>query len=98
MDRQWMYGDRYTMVWINDLKPFLDAVEAHKSLKDFMCCLCRLCRNKMEFSKRNTRHVHIYEKGFIDNYTLWTKHDEPGVLMEDNERYDADNIEDLAHL
>jgi hypothetical protein len=31
-----------------------------------------------------------------NNYTLWTKHGEPGVLMEDDE--DDNNIPDLAHL
>jgi hypothetical protein len=35
----------------------------------------------------------------MDNYTLWTKHGEPGVLMEDDEDNDDDNnIPDLAHL
>jgi hypothetical protein len=35
----------------------------------------------------------------MDNYTLWTKHGEPGVLMEDDEDADDDNnIPDLAHL
>jgi hypothetical protein len=33
----------------------------------------------------------------MDNYTLWTKHGEPGVLMEDNED-DDNNIPNLAHL
>ena len=27
----------------------------------------------------------FFEKGFMDNYTLWTKHSEPRVPMEDNE-------------
>ena len=99
MDRQWMYGDRCTMVWINGLKSFLDAVEAHKSSEDFMCCLCRLCQNKKEYSNRHTLHVHFYEKGFMDNYTLWTKHGEPRVLMQDGEGDDDDNnIADWAYL
>jgi hypothetical protein len=35
----------------------------------------------------------------MDNYTLWTKHDERRVLMEDNEDDDDDNnIPDLAHI
>jgi hypothetical protein len=35
----------------------------------------------------------------MDNYTVWTKHGEPGVLMEDDEDADDDNnIPDLAHL
>jgi hypothetical protein len=35
----------------------------------------------------------------MNNYTLWSKHVEPGVLMEDDEDADDDNnIPDLAHL
>jgi hypothetical protein len=37
----------------------------------------------------------------MDNYTLWTKHGESGVLMEDDEDDDDDddnNNLDLAHL
>jgi hypothetical protein len=34
----------------------------------------------------------------MDNYTLWTKHGEPRVPMEDNEEDDDDNISDWAHL
>lgn len=28
----------------------------------------------------------------MDNYTLWTKHDEPGVVIEAYEEEDDDNI------
>ena len=36
----------------------------------------------------------------MDNYTLWTKHGEPGVPMKDNkeDNDDDDNIPDWAHL
>ena len=97
MDRQWMYDDRCTMALINGLKSFLDAAEAHKSLKGYMCCPCRLCQNKMEYSKRSTLYAHIYEKGFMDNYTLWTKHGEPGVVMQDGEG-DDDDDEPKRHI
>jgi hypothetical protein len=95
-----MYGDQCTMAWINGLKSFLDVAEAHKSLKGFMCCPCRVCQNKKEYSKRRTLHAHIYEKGFMDNYMLWSKHGEPRVLMQDGEGYyDNDNNNaDWAHL
>jgi hypothetical protein len=55
-----------------------------------------IIRNCLEES---TLHVHLIERGFMNNYTLWTKHGEPGVLMEDDEDADDDNnIPDLAHL
>ena len=91
MDRQWIYGDRYTMTWINGLKYFLDAAEAHKSSKGFMCCPCRTCQNKKKYSNKHTLHVHIYEKCFMNNYTLWTKHGEPRVLMQEGEVDDDDD-------
>jgi hypothetical protein len=89
-----MYSDPCTMVWINSQKSFLVAAEAHKSSKGFMCCSCCICRNNMEFSRRSTLHVHLIERGFMDNYTLWTKHGEPGVLMEDDEEDDDDDDDD----
>jgi hypothetical protein len=80
-----MYDNRCTIKWINGLTSFLDAAEAS--------------RNNKEFSRRSTLHVHLIERGFMDNYTLWTKHGEPGVLMEDDEDADDDNnIRDFAHL
>ena len=88
-----MYGDRCTMAWINGLKSFLDAAEAHKSSKGFMCYPCRLCQNKKEYSKRSTLHAHIYEKGFTDNDTLCTKHGESGVVMQDGDGDDDDNMQ-----
>jgi hypothetical protein len=79
------------MAWINDLKSFLDAAEAHKSSKDFMCCPYRICRNNEELYSRSTVHVHHIERGFTNNYTVWTKHSEPRVLVEDDEDNDDDN-------
>ena len=54
--------------------------------------------NKKEYSKRNSLHAHIYEKSFMDNYTLWTKHGEHRVVMQDGEGDDDDNIANWAHL
>ena len=48
-------------------------------------------------SKKHTLHVHLSEKGFMNNYTLWTKHGEPRVVMQDGEGND-DNIADWDHL
>ena len=86
-----MYGQWCTMAWISGLKIFLDAAETHKSSKGFMLCPCRICRNQKEFSKRHTLHVHLFEKGSMDNYTLYTKQGEPGVPMEDNEEDNNDD-------
>jgi len=96
MDRQWMYNDRCSMACITGLNTFLDAAEANRSAKGFMCCPCRICKNGKEYSKRKTLHAHIYCEGFMDNYSLWTKHGEPGVVMGEGE--EEDDILDWVHL
>ena len=99
MDRLWMYGDRCSRAWINGLDEFLKAAEANKNEKGFMCCPCRVCRNEKQFSNSRRLMVHLYENGFKENYTIWTKHGEPGVVMGDDDIEDDEmNIPDLAHL
>ena len=95
-----MYGGRSTAAWINGLQAFLNTAEANRSPKGFMCCPCNICRNVKQYSKRETLHVHLIERGFMNNNTLVTKHGEPGVVMGDDEGEDDDdnNIPDWAHL
>jgi hypothetical protein len=57
-----MYGGWCTMAWIKGQKYFLDAAEARRSSKGFMCCPCRICRNNKEFSRINTLHIHLIER------------------------------------
>ena len=80
-----MYGSRSTSVWITGLQTFLNAAEANRSAKGFMCCPCKWCENKREYSKITTLHSHIASRGFMPNYSLWTEHGEPGVVMEEGE-------------
>ena len=56
--------------------------------KGLMCCPCSVCENKKEFRKRDTLWNHLALNGFMSNYSLWTKHGEVGVMMEDNEEDD----------
>lgn len=65
--------------------------EANKSPKGFMCYPCRMCKNNKDYSNRKTLHDHICRWGFMDNYILWIKHRERGVVMEDGEEDDDDN-------
>jgi hypothetical protein len=47
--RQWMYGDRRTSEYIEDLRKFGDVARANIQ-NGFMCCLCVDCENKKEYS------------------------------------------------
>ena len=64
-----------------------------------------LCVFRAAFAKikRNILREALYtpifmKKGFMNNYTLWTKHGEPRVVMQDSEGDDDDNIANWAHL
>jgi len=85
------------MAWINGLTTFLNAAEANRSTRGHMCCPCRRCQNNKLYNKRDTLMTHLFENGFMSNYTLWTKHGEPGVLLRDDEE-EEDDIPDWAHL
>jgi hypothetical protein len=87
-----MHGSRSTSAWIQGLDSFLKAAMANRSPKGLMCCPCSVCENKKEFRKRETLWNHLALNGFMSNYSLWTKHGEVGVMMEDNkEDDDGDN-------
>ena len=61
---------------------------ANRSTKSLMCCPCSVYENKKEFRKRDTLWNHLALNGFMSNYSLWTKHGEVGVMVEDNEEDD----------
>jgi hypothetical protein len=93
-----MHGSRSTSAWIQGLDSFLKAAMANRSPKGLMCCPCSVCENKKEFRKRETLWNHLALNGFMSNYSLWTKHGEVGVTMEDNEEDDDgdNNLPDWA--
>jgi hypothetical protein len=79
------------------MQDFLEVAKANKNPKGFMCCTCSLCRNNKDYSDWGTLHLHLIKNGFMANYVLWTRHDERGVVMEENEdEEDDNNIPDWA--
>ena len=90
MNRQWMYGDRRTTEYITGLNNFIGVVQAN-SLNGFMCCPCVVCQNKKDYSSSKTLHTHLLQYGFMPSYNCWTKHEERGVMIEDNEEEEDDD-------
>jgi hypothetical protein len=79
------------------MQAFLEVAKANKKQKGFMCCSCSLCRNDKDYSDWGTIHLHLIKNGFMENYGLWTRHGERGVVMEENEdEEDDNNIPDWA--
>ena len=94
MNRQWMYLDkRISSEYINGLRGFLDFAEANKPPSGFIIYPCKMCKNQKDYSSIKSLHDHLYKWGFMQNYFVWTKHGERGVIMEDDEEED-DQIPD----
>src|SRR5664279_1217460 len=90
MSRQWIYDDRRSDEFINDLHYFIGVAEANKR-NGFMCCPCGVCKNKKDYSSSKILHSHLFRSGFMSGYNCWTKHGERGVIMEDNEEEEDDD-------
>ena len=79
-----MYGNRRTDDFITGLRNFIGVAEANNQ-NGFMCCPCVACQNKKDYSSSKILHSHLLRTGFMPNYNCWTKHEERGVMMEENE-------------
>ena len=90
MNRQWMYGNQVSCEFIDGLRDFLLVADANKR-NAFVICPCNLCKNKKDYSSKETLRLHLLRHGFMPSYNVWTKHGERGVIMEDNEEEDDDN-------
>ena len=66
--RNWMYNaDRHSEEFINGMHYFLRVAEKNKR-DDFMCCLCAVCKNLMEYSNSRTLLSHLLtQEPFIVN-------------------------------
>ena len=75
---------------INGLHNFMRVAEANKR-NGFMCCPCGVCKNNKDYSTLKILHSHLLQSGFMYGYNYWTKHEERGVIMEDNEEEEDDD-------
>ena len=91
MSRQWMYGDRRNPEFIDGMHKFLRVAETNKKQNGFISCPCSVCQNMKDYSSSKTLHFHLLQSGFMSGYNCWTKHGEPGLIMEDNEEGEDDD-------
>src|SRR6187551_793000 len=56
-----------------------------------MFCPCTNCENMQSHQKRGVLQVHLMRHGFMRNYSVWTKHGERGILMDEDEEDGADD-------
>ena len=80
-----MYGDRRTAAYRAGVHSFRDAAEANKHGGGFMFCPCVECRNEKDHTSSRVIQSHLLRSGFMPGYSVWTKHGERGVMMEDGD-------------
>jgi hypothetical protein len=87
-DRSWMYhgsgGD--PLLYFNQVTQFVEAAKIHAChmKKKLIRCPCKNCKNNVSWIRAETNHEHLFEKGFIGNYSIWTKHSETGENAQGN--------------
>jgi hypothetical protein len=88
-DISWMYdgagGD--PLLYFKHVTQFVEAAKTHTLCmnKKEIWYPCKTCENNVLWTTVKTIHEHILEKGFIDNYSIWTKHGETGENAQGND-------------
>ena len=95
-ESQWMYmADRRLKEFIDGVHEFIEVAEKHK-YGGFVHCPCKFCKNRKDYSSSRTIHSHLFSSGFLQNYYVWTKHGERGIMLDNNEEEEEDRISDFA--
>ena len=86
--------DRRSMEFIDGVHEFIKVAENHK-YGGFVRCPCKNYKNEKDYSSSRTIHSHLFNSGFVPNYTIWTKNGETGTMLDNNEE-EEDMIPDFA--
>jgi hypothetical protein len=77
--------------FMRGMHDFLNVAKAN-TWNGFMCCPCVLCKNEKDYSCSRILHEHLFTSSFMPNYICWTKHGERGVIMEEHEEEEGDDV------
>uniref|UniRef100_I1QTA5 Transposon protein, putative, CACTA, En/Spm sub-class n=1 Tax=Oryza glaberrima TaxID=4538 RepID=I1QTA5_ORYGL len=81
IDRSWMYAKnlkRHSTEYRKGVINFMNATEEDRIRRnnDYMCCPCADCKNENMFDSGEDVHGHLIQRGFMEGYTCWVKHEE----------------------
>ena len=75
MDRSWITSDRFSVEYRSGVADFLDFAILNAENRMSIRCPCTFCCN-MEFHTSQQVKDHLFEKGFLPRYIVWTWHGE----------------------
>src|SRR6266542_2544401 len=92
----WMYKvSRVEPLYLDKVEVFLEAAQKdarNKKLEEINCP-CRDCKNLMLFplAQLSTVREHLLRRGFMEDYTCWTKHGENNNNIIGDDQVDGDD-------
>src|SRR6266508_4479610 len=92
----WMYKQsRLEQVYLDKVEVFLEAAQKDARNKQVaeINCPCRDCKNLTLFplAQLSTIRGHLLRRGFTEDYTCWTKHDENNYVNVTDDQVDDDD-------
>jgi hypothetical protein len=101
-DRSWMYESSNVLAHFKGVSIFLEAAAQHATCEkeDAIYCPYKVCNNNMMYMYKDHEiiHEHLVRSGFMDNYFIWSKHDETQPRTEsiiDEREEDNMNVDDV---
>jgi hypothetical protein len=73
-----MYRSTDMLAHLKGVCTFLATTIQHTSRQkeETIYCPCKVCKNDVMFKDLEVIRKHLVRCGFMDNYFIWTKHDE----------------------
>ena len=75
MDKKWIYCDRLSSEYRVGVDEFLEFAILNSENRMLIRCPCARCCN-MEFHTPKEVKLHLFQKGFLQTYLVWTWHGE----------------------
>ncbi len=79
-----MYRSGDVLAHFKGVCAFLKTAVQHAShqKEETIYCPCKVCKNVVMFKDHEVIREHLVQSGFMDNYFIWSKHDETQPRIE----------------
>jgi hypothetical protein len=90
------------LLYFEHVTQFVEAAKTHAlRMNKKIWCPCKTCENNIMWTTTETVREHLLEKGFINNYSIWTKYNETRENEQGNDteqKWEEAGNDDSAHV